>query len=102
MCPHTREERIWSLPVRLDEHARDVRAAGGDMEVATLFCRHRAFGVGMFDTADVVAADRRITAAGERGNADVIIGTVSHCHGALTRLVIGAPTAPRAFPRPLD
>jgi hypothetical protein len=97
-CPHTREERTWSLPVRLDEHARGVRDAGGDVEVATLFCRHRAFGVGMFDTAEVVAADRRITAAGERGNADVIIGTVSHCHGALTRLVIGAPrpTAPGA------
>ena len=40
----------------------------------------------MFDTSEVIAADERIRAAGERGNADVIVGTVSHCHGALTRL----------------
>jgi hypothetical protein len=87
-CPHTREERTWSLPVRLEEHAAAVRAGGGDLEVATLFCRHRAYGVGMFDTAEVVETDRRIAEAGDRGNADVIIGTVSHCHGALTRLTI--------------
>lgn len=90
-CPHTRDERTWSLPSRLAEHAREQRTAGTNMEVATLFCRHRAFGVGMFDTAEVVDADRRIAAAGDRGNADVIIGTVSHCHGALTRLIIASP-----------
>lgn len=88
-CPHTRDERTWSLPVRLAEHVTEARAAGENIEVATLFCRHRAYGVGMFGTAEVIEADARIAAAGEKGNADVIIGTVSHCHGALTRLVIG-------------
>jgi hypothetical protein len=88
-CPHTREERGWSLPQRLASHGDEVRELGGNVEVATLFCRHRAYGVGMFDTAEVIDADRRIAAAGERGEADVIIGTVSHCHGALTRLLIG-------------
>ncbi|HXT15431.1 MAG TPA: hypothetical protein VN706_07350 [Gemmatimonadaceae bacterium] len=89
-CPHTRDERTWSLPARLADHAREMQDAGGHVEIATLFCRHRAYGVGMFDTAEVLAADGRIAAAGEMGSADVIIGTVSHCHGALTRLVIGA------------
>jgi len=88
-CPHTRDERTWSLPVRLAEHVTKGRASGETIEVATLFCRHRAYGVGMFDTAEVIDADARISAAGEKGNADIIIGTVSHCHGALTRLVIG-------------
>jgi hypothetical protein len=76
------------MPVALTTHADRVRAAGEPLEVAVLHCRHRAYGVGMFDTADVLAADERIRAAASEGNADVIIGTVSHCHGALTRLTI--------------
>jgi hypothetical protein len=89
-CPITRGPRSWSLPERLAEHARDEHGVGYDIEVAVLHCRHRAYGVGMFDTAEVVAADAVISAAGARGTAEVIIGTVSHCHGALTRLVVGS------------
>jgi hypothetical protein len=92
-CPHTRDTRTWSLPVRIAEHARDESSAGRPLIAATLFCRHRAYGVGMFDTAEVVDADARIGAAGDAGAAEVMIGTVSHCHGALTRLVIGPPLA---------
>jgi hypothetical protein len=90
ICPITRGPRDWSLPERLTEYAREERVAGGDLEVAVLHCRHRSYGVGMFDTAEVLAADALIAAAGERESAEVIIGTVSHCHGALTRLLIGA------------
>jgi hypothetical protein len=88
-CPHTREARDWSLPVRIGQHARDESAAGRPLVAATLFCRHRAYGVGMFDTSEVIEADARIAAAGDEGDAEVMIGTVSHCHGALTQLVIG-------------
>jgi hypothetical protein len=86
-CPHTRETRDWSLPVRIAAHAREARDAGGAIEDAVLFCRHRAYGVGMFDTAEVIRADEKIRSVGEEGG-EVIIGTVSHCHGALTRLLI--------------
>lgn len=94
ICPHTRDTRSWSIPERLAEHAREEAAAGRPVVVAALFCRHRAYGVGMFDTREVVEADARVTSAAERGAAEVIIGTVSHCHGALTRLLIaGAASA---------
>lgn len=86
VCPHTREERSWSLPDTIDSFARDGAAGSA----AVLFCRHRAYGVGMFDTREVVAADALIARAGASGAAEVVIGTVSHCHGALTRLCIGA------------
>jgi hypothetical protein len=89
-CPVTRGPRTWSLPERLAEHRELEREAGRPIDVAVLHCRHRAYGVGMFDTAEVVAADALIHAAASRGPAEVLIGTVSHCHGALTRLVIGA------------
>jgi hypothetical protein len=91
-CPHTRDERTWSLPVRIADHARQVGDGGRPIEVATLHCRHRTYGVGMFDTAEVLDADARIREAGSRGSAEVIIGTVSHCHGALTRLILGSPS----------
>lgn len=88
-CPHTRGARDWSLPVAIATHAESERRSGRPIIPAVLHCRHRAYGVGMFDTAEVLDADRRIASGSERGAADVLIGTVSHCHGALTRLVIG-------------
>lgn len=88
VCPHTRGDRTWSLPVTISAHTRARQATDTGVTSVVLHCTHRAYGVGMFDTADVVVADRSIATAGERGRADVLIGTASHCHGALTRLVI--------------
>lgn len=90
-CPHTRGPRSWSLPVAVEEFARKSRDAGGAMRAAVLFCRHRAYGVGMFDTAEVIAADALIGSSAATSGAEFVIGTVSHCHGALTRLVIPPP-----------
>lgn len=94
ICPHTRGERTWSLPSTLAEHARERRQSDASAASVVLHCTHRAYGVGMFDTADVIAGDRTIAAAGEHGGADVLIGTMSHCHGALTRVVISAAGEP--------
>jgi hypothetical protein len=86
VCPHTRDRRSWSMPEQVAEFARTTL----NTESAVLFCRHRTYGVGMFDTNEVLEADSRIAAAGGRGSASIVIGTVSHCHGALTRLVIAS------------
>jgi len=43
----------------------------------------------MFDTAEVLAADAIVLGEGSAGACDVFIATTSHCHGAITRLVIG-------------
>lgn len=87
-CPVTRGPRSWSLPVAIEGFRRDEERAGHAINTAVLHCRHRSYGVGMFDTAEVLEADRAIGDAGERGAAEVVVGTVSHCHGALTRLLI--------------
>ncbi len=89
-CPHTRGLRDWSLPVAIAAHAESEKAAGRPIVPAVLHCRHRTYGVGMFDTAEVIEADRRIASASADGDVDVVIGTVSHCHGALTRLLVAA------------
>lgn len=96
ICPHTRGARDWSLAPALRAYAAGLAAAGARAPTPYLFqCLHRAYGVGMIDVADVVAADAEIARAGGDGAAvEALIGTVSHCHGAVSLLRVGpAPTA---------
>lgn len=91
-CPETREERSWSLPVALTSYVQDERRAGRFLEEPLVFrCSHRAYGVGMIDVRDVFDADATIAARGAAGSASFLIGTVSHCHGALRRVTVGEP-----------
>lgn len=89
-CPHTRGERSWSLPPALAQYAQAERAAGRPVEGPYVFhCAHRAYGVGMLDVRDILDADRAIATRGDAGAA-FLVGTASHCHGALQRIVISA------------
>lgn len=89
-CPHTRGERTWSLPTALAGYAEAERAAGRPVEGPYVFhCTHRAFGVGMIDVRDVLAADQAIARRGARpGRTAFLVGTASHCHGALRQVVV--------------
>jgi hypothetical protein len=90
LCPEIRGPRTWSLPPAVRAYVAAERARGRDLAGPVIFqCRHRAYGVGMFDTRDVVAADEAVAAAAAQGPAEVLVGTVSHCHGALNVLAIG-------------
>jgi hypothetical protein len=91
LCPHIRGPRTWSMPRAMRAYVAAERERGRPLVGPVIFhCSHRAYGVGMFDVADVVAADALVRDAGELGPADVLVGTVSHCHGALNLLAIGA------------
>ena len=95
-CPKTRDTRSWSLPTALRRYADDAHERDAPVGRPLLFhCTHRAFGVGMIDVRDVLAADAAIAAGGTSGQASFLIGTVSHCHGALRRVTIGAPSRER-------
>jgi hypothetical protein len=84
-CPETRGVRDWSLPPTLAAYAARTPGMGG----AVIFhCTHRAYGVGMIDARAVVAADRQVAAWGAQGPCRVLVGTVSHCHGALGLLAV--------------
>jgi hypothetical protein len=96
ICPHTRALRSWSLPDTAMEYVNSERRAGRPLAGPAIFhCTHRAYGVGMFDTREVIAGDDLVCAAAEHGAADVLVGTMSHCHGAFERLVIGPPAQDR-------
>jgi len=97
LCPHTRDVRSWSLPDTARSYVSEQRRAGRPLAGPAIFhCTHRAYGVGMFDTREVIAGDDLVRAAGEHGAAEVLVGTMSHCHGAFERLVIG-PAAEDRF-----
>jgi len=95
-CPHTRDVRSWSLPNTAREYVESERGLGRPLAGPVIFhCTHRAYGVGMFDTREVLEGDDLVRSLGERAAAEVLVGTMSHCHGAFERLVIGAPVATR-------
>ena len=89
ICPHTRDVRTWSLPPSVRAHVEAARANGEQLDGPAIFhCTHRAYGVGMIDVRDVLGSERLLVEAAERGEARLLVGTVSHCHGALGVLVV--------------
>jgi len=90
LCPHTGGERSWTMPnAAAAVVARSERSSEPLQGPVIFHCTHRAFGVGMFDTRDVVAADRLVERIGTEAAADFLVGTVSHCHGAFNVLHVG-------------
>jgi hypothetical protein len=87
-CPETRGPRTWSLPTAVRDYVGAEHAAGRALEALVFHCTHRTYGVGMIEVSDVVDADAAIARGGEGRESSFLIGTVSHCHGALRRLSI--------------
>jgi hypothetical protein len=84
-CPATREARDWSMPITIRKVAHDEPSLGG---AAIFHCEHRTYGVGMIDADAIAGADLQVSAWAAHGPSRVLVGTVSHCHGALGVLAI--------------
>ncbi len=90
-CPMTRGPRTWEMSDALAELTERLGRQGAVAGPVLFVCRHRAYGVGMFDVAEVLAGDAAVAAAGASGSeVDVLVGTVSSCHGAVSLLHLGA------------
>ncbi len=90
ICPATRAPRTWEMAELMQTLAARLALVRPTAGPAVFFCRHRAYGVGMFDVTAVQAGDRLVAAAGEAGHEiDVLVGTVSACHGAASLLRLG-------------
>jgi hypothetical protein len=94
-CPVIRAPRTWEMG---DAMAALTHSLNRDHPTAgpVLFtCRHRVYGVGMFDVTTVLEGDAVVARAGAAEEAvDVLVGTVSACHGAVSLLRVG-PSAAR-------
>lgn len=90
ICPIIRAPRTWEMADALEELVRRLDASHPTAGPVLFVCEHRVFGVGMFDVAAVLAGDALIASAGESTSPlDVLIGTVSSCHGAVNLLHLG-------------
>jgi len=85
-CPVIRGPRTWEMREAIEDLAARLR-----MPAPVLFeCRHQVFAVGSFSVSEVMAGDRFVAEAGSRGEeTDLLVGTVSACHGAINLLHLG-------------
>jgi hypothetical protein len=91
LCPAIGAPRTWEMADSVRDLAERLRAGGRPVSGPALFvCKHQVFGVGMFAADAVRAGDRLVETAGESGEpAEVLVGTISSCHGALNLLRLG-------------
>ena len=94
LCPAIGAPRSWEMSETVVALAERLRGAGRPVSGPALFvCKHQVFGVGMFAADAVRAGDRLVEQAGGSGSpAEVLVGTISSCHGALNLLQIGPRT----------
>jgi hypothetical protein len=95
VCPVIRAPRTWEMGEAM-ERLVDRLAGHRPTTGPVLFtCRHRVYGVGMFDVATVLQGDRLVAEAGASGEpTDVLVATVSGCHGAASLLHLGKSEGP--------
>ena len=87
ICPVIRAPRTWEMGDAMEGLTRKLDHSFPTAGPVLFVCQHRVFGVGMFDVSAVLAGDALVTAAGQEGSAvDVLIGTISSCHGAVNLL----------------
>ncbi len=90
LCPVIRAPRTWEMAEALEDLARRM-ARDGRVAGPVLFqCQHTVFGVGTFRVDAVLTGDQVVQSAGaDGGEAAVLVGTVSSCHGAVNLLRLG-------------
>lgn len=90
ICPVIRAPRTWEMADAMGTLARRLNRSRPTAGPVLFICEHRVFGVGMFDVGAVLEGDALVAAAGsEHTPVDVLVGTVSRCHGAASLLHLG-------------
>jgi hypothetical protein len=94
LCPVTRAPRTWEMTDALERWVERRDRERPTCGPVLFTCRHQAFGVGTFGVAEVLAGDALVADAGAGGTpVDVLVGTISACHGAASLLHLGAAAA---------
>ena len=90
ICPIIRAPRTWEMADALVALARRLDRSHRTGGPVLFVCEHRVFGVGMFDVAAVLGGNATVASAGSSGSpVDVLVGTISSCHGAVNLLHLG-------------
>lgn len=95
-CPIIRAPRTWEMAEAMEALTRRLDRDHPTAGPVLFTCRHRVYGVGMFDVATVLEGDETVARAGASGEAtDVLVGTISSCHGAASLIRMGAVSGER-------
>lgn len=105
-CPVTRGPRHWDLDRTVRDFATTLEKGGQPVDQLHLFhCHHVTYGVGAYRAAAVRRAYEQIVACVEGPACDrvarFLVGTISHCHGALHLLESRPGTIPETSASPL-
>jgi hypothetical protein len=93
-CPVIRAPRTWEMGDAMEALTRRLDRAHRTAGPVLFTCRHRVYGVGMFDVATVLAGDDLVAQAGAAEQpVDVLVATISACHGAASLLHLGPGAA---------
>ena len=92
LCPAIGAPRTWEMADAVRDLAERLHTEGRPVSGPALFvCKHEVFGVGMFAAEAVRAGDRLVAETGATGEpAEILVGTISSCHGALNLLKLAA------------
>ena len=89
-CPMIRGPRTWEMGDALAEYTGRLATRHPTAGPALFTTRHHSYGVGMFGAAEIRASRETVfAAAGVHESVDVVVGTISACHGAVSILRIG-------------
>jgi len=90
-CPIIRGPRTWEMGETIAHLVAELSQSRPVAGPALFTTRHLTYGVGAFPVEAVLAADRLLEETGRSGApAELVIGTVSACHGAVGVLALGA------------
>lgn len=90
ICPVIRAPRTWEMSEAMEALTRSLDLSQPTAGPVLFVCEHRVYGVGMFDVSAVLEGDVVVAQAGDaRSPVDVLVGTVSSCHGAVNLLHLG-------------
>lgn len=90
ICPVIRAPRTWEMADAIKGLAQKLDTREPTAGPVLFVCEHRVFGVGMFDVSAVLDGDAMVAKVGlERSPVNVLVGTISSCHGAASLLYLG-------------
>lgn len=91
-CPVIRAPRHWEMGETLREWTLERHRHHRTVGPALFTCRHVVHGVGMYPTASAFAARDQLLELGSADEpGDLVVGSVSACHGAVALLHLAAP-----------
>ena len=90
-CPVIRAPRTWEVAEAAERLAGRLAGDGPTVGPVLFECRHLAYGVGAIPLRQVLDGEAVLAqAASASGPVDVVVGTVSACHGALNLIHVPA------------